>query len=382
MHPPLQGLWSPSAPPKVSTRRLIRPIEVSTKAARLEGCYRSTVGPLCPVHDFLPTRRTATPRACLGQSPAGRCARYRGAKASHRACAACRSGRPVRSLQECRTSAAAGGQPWWRARGWKLGGHVCICVFRGGELRAAHAACSGLHASGVFAASHLPIRVYLRVEVFPAGRRGGVRYRGTFRGLLQEAWSACRSGRPAYRSGWWVETGRACVSGKRESMYLWVLLRGIRTPVAAGLQVGGKREGMREWKASAMRLAARSPSGASRQLGASRGALRQPKLHAALLQGDLPAAHQPAICRGAVSVETASEAAPAFRLLQEYGSPVAGPTGGPGRLRRAALLRRLRCLELSYCDSLSDAPVCELKCLSHFTELSLAGCASRWRSRR
>lgn len=41
-----------------------------------------------------------------------------------------------------------------------------------------------------------------------------------------------------------------------------------------------------------------------------------------------------------------------------------------------ASLRRLRCLELSYCDSLSDTPVCELTLLSHLTELSLAGCAS------
>ncbi|CAL8467754.1 g7292 [Coccomyxa elongata] len=41
-----------------------------------------------------------------------------------------------------------------------------------------------------------------------------------------------------------------------------------------------------------------------------------------------------------------------------------------------ALLRRLRCLELSYCDSLSDTPVCELTLLSHLSELSLAGCAS------
>lgn len=41
-----------------------------------------------------------------------------------------------------------------------------------------------------------------------------------------------------------------------------------------------------------------------------------------------------------------------------------------------ASLPRLRCLELSYCDSLSDTPVCELTRLRHLSELSLAGCAS------
>ncbi len=41
-----------------------------------------------------------------------------------------------------------------------------------------------------------------------------------------------------------------------------------------------------------------------------------------------------------------------------------------------ASLRGLRCLELSYCDSLSDTPICELTRLSHLTELSLAGCTS------
>lgn len=41
-----------------------------------------------------------------------------------------------------------------------------------------------------------------------------------------------------------------------------------------------------------------------------------------------------------------------------------------------ASLPRLQCLELSYCDSLSDTPVCELARLRALTELSLAGCAS------
>ena len=41
-----------------------------------------------------------------------------------------------------------------------------------------------------------------------------------------------------------------------------------------------------------------------------------------------------------------------------------------------ASLPRLRCLELSYCDSLSDTPVCELTRLRALTELSLAGCTS------
>ncbi|KAK9909366.1 hypothetical protein WJX75_001064 [Coccomyxa subellipsoidea] len=41
-----------------------------------------------------------------------------------------------------------------------------------------------------------------------------------------------------------------------------------------------------------------------------------------------------------------------------------------------ASLPRLQCLELSYCDSLSDTPVCELARLRALTELSLAGNAS------
>ncbi|BDA42011.1 hypothetical protein COCOBI_02-8090 [Coccomyxa sp. Obi] len=63
--------------------------------------------------------------------------------------------------------------------GWKLGGHACICVFRGGELRAcyrrpallaAHTGRSGRYRSTA-----------------PAGHRGCGRYRGTVRCLLQEA---------------------------------------------------------------------------------------------------------------------------------------------------------------------------------------------------